>query len=72
MRYAVRLKQISDSVFCQRSAIVISADAFWSTPRNVFHTVYDARRLERGQWASPVQSITIFSMFFKRPPKIRL
>lgn len=30
-----------------------------------------ARRLERGQWASPVQSISIFSIFPKRPPKLR-
>lgn len=36
------------------------------TPR-----VWCARRLERGQWASPVQSITIFSMFSKGPSKIR-
>lgn len=43
MRYAVRPKQISDSVLCQRSAIVIGTDAFRSTSRNVFHTAYDAR-----------------------------
>jgi len=36
------------------------------------HRVWCAQRnaLERGQWALPVQSITIFFMFSKEPPKM--
>lgn len=67
MRYAVRFKQISDNVLCQRSAVVISADAFQSTLGNVFHAMYDARR-DSNTVIEPLvaRSITIFSTFFEK------
>lgn len=65
MRYAVRPKQISDNVLCQRSAIVIGADAFRSTPGTSFTPCLMRGETRTRSLSLAAQSITIFSMFFK-------
>lgn len=71
MRYAVRPKQILDSVFCQRSAVVIGRRCISIYAGNVFHTMYDVRG-DSNAVIEPRCLINyhISDVLFKEPPKI--